>query len=282
MSQSITSRKRCETTYDTTEGEIRDWVLFSGGHDSLVCAHYLMENGYTDAVLHLDTNTGIPENEEFVIEVCEEYGWPLRIEQAPCTLREFALEMGDDDRLYGLPVPSTHIIAYSVLKERSLESVAVQSDVKPVYWTGVRRNESDRRMNVIEEAEKEDSSWVWKAPIRNWTNDRMEEYLDEHEIPRNPVVQKIHRSGECFCGAFANRDEDFIDLEAHYPDHYEWILEVEEEVRETIDQEDDPRAWWGNVRGDDLVYLKNEYDVERELVLCRDCKMEAADSALDW
>lgn len=34
-----------ETTYDTTEGEVRDWVLFSGGHDSLVAAHYLMENG---------------------------------------------------------------------------------------------------------------------------------------------------------------------------------------------------------------------------------------------
>lgn len=53
------------------------FALFSGGHDSLVSTHYSMENGLANCVAHLDTNTGIDENLEFVKSVCEKYDWPL-------------------------------------------------------------------------------------------------------------------------------------------------------------------------------------------------------------
>jgi len=54
--------------------------------------------------------------------------------------------------------------------------------------------------------------WVWRAPIAEWSEQDCLDYIDDHELPRNPVVADIHRSGECFCGSFATRDEELIDL----------------------------------------------------------------------
>jgi len=37
-------------------------VLFSGGDDSLVLTHLAMENEWVDVVIHLQTNSAIPDN----------------------------------------------------------------------------------------------------------------------------------------------------------------------------------------------------------------------------
>lgn len=270
-----------ETGYNSTDGQIEHWALFSGGHDSLVVTHYLMENGFCDAVLHLDTRTGIQENQDFVIETCEEYGWPLRIEKAPITLKEWCLELGADDTEYGFPGPEFHSYIYRWLKEMQLGSIATETDGKPHYWTGVRKEESDRRMRTVTEPVEEVERWFWHAPIAEWSDEEMEEYLDDHDIARNPVVEAIHKSGECFCGAFDSRDETLIDLQANYPEHYEWIKELEEEIIEEIGSENE-RAYWahGGLSDSDLSHLKSLREPE-DMMLCRDCRNRNQNSASD-
>jgi len=260
-----------------------DFALFSGGHDSLVSTHYLMENEYCEKVLHLDTNTGIPKNEEFVVEVCEEYGWPLRIEESPYTLLEIATELGENDEGFGFPGPSFHSVMYRCLKERQLQRIATEHDEPPHYWTGVRKGESERRMKTVTDAVKEEDRWTWHAPIRNWTKERCEDYIEEWNIPRNSVVENIHRSGECYCGCYANRDEELIELQAHYPEHYEWLMDVEQQVREEIGTERE-RAYWGHdsISGSDFLHLRHKYDPEDDMTLCRDCEQETYNSAKDW
>lgn len=282
----MTDTTETETTYDTTPGpgQVKHWALFSGGHDSLVATHHLMEElEKTEAVLHLDTRTGLDENEQFVIDTCEEFGWPLRIEQAPITLREFALELGSDDP-YGFPGPRVHQWVYSYLKERQLETISGETNGKPHYWTGVRRDESGRRLKHVTEEVEEKSRWVWHAPLADWTNEEMEEYLDEHDLPRNPVVSDIHRSGECFCGAFAVRDEELLDLQAEYPKHFDWIKEIESEAIEVLGA-DDRKAYWGHGKLSDseLTHLKSLREPE-DMMLCRDCRMENQQpgSDTDW
>lgn len=286
-----------ETVYDTTEGEISDWVLFSGGHDSLITTHICMEgtsppnefpeihrDRKTEAVLHIDTRTGIQENQDFVIDVCEENGWPLRIEQSPITLKEYALEIASEEP-FGFPTPRSHVIIYSYLKQEPLRTVATESDGKPHYWTGVRKHESDNRMANVTEAVEEVGQWYWHAPLKDWRDEDMDAYLSEFDLPRNPVVEVIHRSGECFCGAYSSRDEDLIDLQAHYPEHFEWIRDVEQEVIEELG-EDNPRAYWthGKLSDSDLAHLKSIRDVEEmvdDMMLCRDCRMMNQNSASD-
>lgn len=269
-----------ETTYSTVEGKIRDWALFSGGHDSLVSTHYCMENDYCEAVLHLDTTTGIPENQEFVINICEEYGWPLRIERSPMTFREFVLEYGSGDEPFGFPGPSFHRVVYIILKERALRTVSLEMDEKPRYWTGVRESESQRRMKTVE-PESEESNWIWKGPIHDWSDDDVEEYMLDNDLPRNPVVDNIHRSGECYCGAFASRDEELIDLQANYPGHYEWLVELEDEVIEEIGEE--RKAYWanGHLSQDELRHLKKARKPDGP-VLCTDCRRKNTNPIDDW
>ena len=253
---------------DTSPLATQHFALFSGGHDSLVSTHYCMESGRTDAVLHLDTGTGIPENEQFVRDVCDRYDWPLRIEMPNKSLKEFALE-------WGFPGSAAHSWAYRYFKDHSLGRVATDCEGKPRYYTGVRRSESDRRMSSITETTEENSNgrWVWENPIADWSSQDCIDYIDEHDLPRNPVVENIHRSGECYCGAFAHRDEELIDLEAHYPEHYEWLMELEEEVQAENGTKQASSFWGhGGMSSEEVRALVAEHD-EMQMVLCQDCEV---------
>jgi len=60
------------------------FALLSGGHDSLTAtaAAYQMIGNEIDAVVHIDTGIGIPETQQFVIDVCAKNNWPLLIYRA--------------------------------------------------------------------------------------------------------------------------------------------------------------------------------------------------------
>lgn len=248
--------------------EYESLAMFSGGHDSLVMTHYCMENDLTEAVLHLDTGTGIDENVQFVKDVCAEYGWDLIIREAKKDFKEYVLE-------WGFPSGGSHSWAYRYLKEHTLVSVASDCVVdKPKFYTGVRRSESDRRMRTVEAEKQETRKWIWMAPIADWTQEDCDVYIDNNELPRNPVVGHIHRSGECFCGAFATRDEQLIDLQAHYPDHAEWLMELEKEVQDEIGTEEN-YCWWGNdgLKKDEMNELIDSDDRDNITpMLCRGCE----------
>jgi len=246
------------------------WALFSGGHDSLASTHYSMENGDAEAVLHLDTTTGIPQNEAFVRNVCERYDWPLRVERAPITLYEFAVR-------YGFPGSAAHSWAYRYLKERQLGRVATDTNGKPRYITGVRKHESQRRMRTVKSEIQEADRWIWQAPMFDRRDHEVDAYLSEHDLPTNPVVETIHRSGECNCGAFANRDEELALLEAHYPNFADWLLTVEGYVQLEIGNSE-PYCWWGHssLPSPKLRELIHRHDTP-QMTLCEDCLWDAAD-----
>lgn len=259
-----------------TKIEAESFALFSGGHDSLVSTHYAMENNDVDAVLHIDTNTGIPENEEFVKEICRENDWDLYIRSAGMTLKEFALQ-------WGFPKESSHSWAYRWFKERVLSSIKVDcGSSKPTFYSGVRKDESQRRMANVTSKKEDAGQWYWERPISDWTKEDCEEYRKKNDLPSNPVVENIHRSGECYCGAFANRDEELIELQVNYPKHYEYIMEVEEEIQEERGKKED-HCWWGSsgVSSEELQCLIEESDHDVDMVLCQDCVREA-DTVMDY
>jgi 3'-phosphoadenosine 5'-phosphosulfate sulfotransferase (PAPS reductase)/FAD synthetase len=248
------------------ETQTKHYALFSGGHDSLVSTHHSMMNRDTDTVLHLNTGTGIPENQEYVEDTCEQFEWPLRIESPRKTLAEFAKE-------WGFPGSGAHGWAYRYFKAHSLQRVAADHNAKPHFWTGVRKSESDRRMRTVTDEKQVDATgrWVWRAPIADWSEQDCHDYIDAHDLPKNPVVADIHRSGECFCGSFAARDEELIDLAANYPDHHDWLMDVEQEVQDEIGQ-DTGHCFWGHseLSSHDLRALIADSD-DQQMVLCTDC-----------
>lgn len=242
------------------------FALFSGGHDSLVSTHYAMENDLAECVVHLDTNTGIQENIQFVKDTCERFDWPLEVYTARMELEEFAKE-------FGFPKAGAHNWAYRYFKERPLQRVVRDSNTNHAeMYTGVRRSESKRRMNTVED-EKEEQNWTWYAPIADWSEQDCDEYIEKHDLPKSKVVDQICRSGECYCGAFAHRDEELIELSAEYPDHAEWLLETENKVQEEIGTDED-HCWWGSegVSSERLQELQESDGIDESTpMMCKDC-----------
>lgn len=250
--------------------EVKHYSLFSGGHDSLAATHYAMENDSAEAVLHIDTGTGIDENLDFVSEVCQDFDWPLRVIETEESYRDLV-------KKYGFPGPQFHFVMYHRLKAVPLRNLASEGSEKKHFWSGVRQAESHRRMQTKTKAVDYDDEigCVWVSTILDWEDDDITEYIDDHDLPENPVVNQVHRSGECYCGAYAHRDEELLDLQAEYPEHYEWLMDVEADVIEERG-EDDPTAYWGHGGQSSLELraLASQYD-EIDMKLCQSCEIVA-------
>lgn len=247
-----------------------DFALFSGGNDSIASTHYAHEQYDIDYTVYLDTNTGLDENIEYVKEVCQEYGWNLAVLSSPVTLKEFAV--GTDSRqALGFPGPGVHSWAFQYLKERQLAAIATHTDNEPNYYTGVRSDESERRMNNVEGETQEAARWTWISPIHDWTDEQTDAYREKHDLPRNPVNDKIGRSGDCYCGAFANRETELLELQAEYPDHYEWLMDLEQEVQDEIGTDKDYCYWgFGNMSEKELRGKIADND-DKQMMLCSSC-----------
>ena len=282
------------------EHENLRFALFSGGYDSLVAVHYAMERGEADAVLHANTLTAIPENTEFVKQVCQAYGWPLEIIDSPKTLEQFCLTTNNGDP-YGFPSGAAHTVAFRWFKERAFRIAAKQNPArKPDLITGVRQAESERRMRTVSAEVQEVDRFIWKAPLWKKSDQWMADYMVEHGLPRSIVVEVLDRSGDCFCGAFADRyeeldrlqnpwDETHLDhgkmvqcrkwfgvprlatFEEALQDHHDWLMAVEEQVQEEIGTRDG-YCFWGHFEdgSEALRRVKAESD-PCQVNLCEAC-----------
>lgn len=188
-------------------GAIEDWkpveiyALYSGGHDSFASTHFAMRNG-ARKVLHINTGVGIELTRQIVRWNCAHYGWPL-LEVMPPQLSY--LEMCAK---YGVPGPGAHSFSYVWLKERALDKVVRETKRKRMdrvmLVTGVRQNESARRMGHVHPIKKDGCS-IWVAPLFDWTDSEIEIYMDDHGLAKSPVKQALGMSGECLCGAYGDR-----------------------------------------------------------------------------
>ncbi len=207
------------------------YALLSGGHDSLCATHLAFSTGLCDAAVHINTGIGIEQTREFVRDTCREQGWPL--------IEKHAKDCGQDYRAlvleYGFPGPPQHTPMYIQLKERALRVVVREAKKKRMdrvmLVSGCRSQESVRRMGTVDPIQKEKgSARVWVAIIHDWSKLECNEYIQEQGLERNPVVDLIHKSGECLCGAFAKTGE-LKELELWFPETAAQIRELEAEVK---------------------------------------------------
>ena len=197
---------------------------------------------------HCNTTIGIEDTRTFVRETCASWGIPLIEVYPPVTYRELVLERG-------FPGPANHWKMYQRLKERGFRQIRKQlvenkRSRRVLFIAGRRRAESHRRTNIPRmEREK---SVVWVSPLYDWSDEDMNEYRRSREIPRNPVTDMLHMSGECLCGAFAAPGE-LEELKFFYPEVAEEIAALETEVSNAGIEE--PLCRWG--WGSDATVLKD-------------------------
>ena len=180
--------------------------MLSGGHDSLCATHLAATHPAFTAAVHINTGIGVEQTREFVRDTASSQGWPLL---------EYRAE--DDDQRYdhlvvehGFPGPFGHRMMYNLLKERPLRRLIREHKLtardRVILVTGVRKAESARRMGTVEPINRLGSQ-VWVAPLAWFCDSHKAEYMARHDLPRNEVVDLLHMSGECLCGAFAKPGE---------------------------------------------------------------------------
>lgn len=212
-------------------------ALASGGKDSTAAAHAAVRYGPADLLVYLDTGTGITANREYVEDLADHLGvqlWTLRTGE----------DYGELVREHGFPGPSRHFLMYQRLKERQLCKLAATTAGDLHLWTGIRRMESARRMRHVEpEGERGDGRWYWHAPLCEWPDSRVPEYIEEMGLPENPLWDTLGRSGDCYCGCYGTREE-LLDLRAVGADgRADALRNLETDVSEERGDEKGRWAW---------------------------------------
>lgn len=221
---------------------IRRTAMLSGGNDSSTLAHWLAWHGYVDELLFLNTGIGIKETARFVRRFAKYLDLPLQEWHAP----PGAYEQMVTTISGGFPGPAAHSIAYQRLKERPLgEYIAHRKSgqhwrSKVLLFSGIRRAESDKRMKIATKAVDPDGAKLWVAPFIDWTMADLGLWREAHDIPRNPVADLLHYSGECLCGANASDGE--LELIARfYPQDAQEIFRLQR----LVDRLGIARSRWG-------------------------------------
>ncbi len=208
------------------------FAMFSGGNDSVCAAHAANRivrglGRRLTAAVHIATGIGIKETRRHAYEIAQRFEWPFLVYRPRKGNRyhEIVVE-------HGFPGPFMHRRMYSRLKERSIRNMERDFRVKGqrlMLITGVRKQESRRRMGTVNEINREGSR-VWCAPITNWSSADKEAYMAQHGIPGNPVTAKLCMSGECLCGAFASPGE-LEEIRFWYPKAAQEIDRLAEKCR---------------------------------------------------
>jgi len=234
------------------------FALLSGGRDSVVAAHKMFQDAENDrknpVAVYLDTTIGITENREYIEDLCDRYNWQLWTLRTQENYEELV-------RKYGFPGPAKHQMAYAALKERQLRKLGSIAE-DPVFYTGIRRHESRRRMGNAE-YEQEQHGALWKSEIIDWTIQDVKEYIDEHDIPESPLWDKGHFK-DCGCGAYGT-PEELLELEANHPEIYEEIRELEN----SLDRQDEYGVWGNN--GLSRAQVRAERTPDDAITLCSFC-----------
>ncbi len=243
-------------------------------------------------VVHLNTGIGIEETRQYVRQMALWQGWPLVEYTTPIRYEDIVKKHGfpgpDAHRYmyiqlkeraiaalmrdhtlrrscwrdllvtmlrqsYAMPIQYQQMLYAALLQAYPL--FRAESRRKVLLVTGVRRQESARRMGHVQ-AEHIEGRRVWLAPLLNWTKDDVLTYTEFADLPPNPVVETLHLSGECLCGAFAHPGE-LEEICFWYPETGKRIKELEAIVRGEgfpWGWEEAPPAWWNEMRrGQDVL-----------------------------
>jgi len=237
-------------------------ALCSGGGDSVAATHAAMVFGPAELVVYLDTGTGpgdgaVSANGEWIREWCKSNGWPFRCMETSEDYTELVAENG-------YPGPSRHMIMYNRLKDRQLCRLASEVDGDLYCWTGIRRFESERRMeHDYDENERANGRWYWRSPLSEFTDERVEQYREQFGIEVSDVTNEIGRSADCWCGCFGDRNE-LIDLSAAgFENHAEWL-----ESLPTPDDVKRKRSKWAGYNWDKSDFAADD---ALQTTLCSSC-----------
>jgi len=101
-----------------------------------------------------------------------------------------------------------------------------------IFITGERRQESNRRANYQASYFNKNLRIQGYRPILNWTTHEVWEVIRQAGLSPHPIYKHFTRLG-CYCCVF-NTVNEWIQLYRYYPDLFEKVAKLEEEIGYTL------------------------------------------------
>jgi 3'-phosphoadenosine 5'-phosphosulfate sulfotransferase (PAPS reductase)/FAD synthetase len=186
------------------------YVGFSGGNGSTAATDWMMKNAPGCEVFHSNTGIGLEATRVHVRSTCAAKGWKLHEIRA---LEDCGQSYEDYVLKYGFPGPDGHQLMYSRLKERCVRLLVKRAKVghprraKVLIASGICHDDSEVRMGYAGREINTVGSQLWINPLYWWTKEQREAYRLASDMPVNETAQQLGMSGECGCGAFAQKGE---------------------------------------------------------------------------
>lgn len=179
-------------------------LSYSGGYDSAVSSHlaarWFAQCAYTIHIATMSVDTLISADgwKDYVITSAWAMSLPNMVVWETDRFAEWATRVTE----YGFPYTrDQHRINFYYLKQtvfrRVLKAYKRRRDDRVLFVNGVRRAESAARANAAEMYKQ--GSMVHVQPIVDWTDEQVETYRIERELPGNPFYDRIGNSGDCLC-----------------------------------------------------------------------------------
>ena len=208
--------------------------MVSGGKDSAASHAVAQALGLkVDLIIHGNTRCGIPQTSKWVERQYGSGPVDFTVADAGTAYEDYALRKG----FFGKGV-SAHAFAYRVLKAQPFRKTISHKirqgkrGVRILLLNGARKDESEnRRKNLpVMRADPAAPNNVWVNLIHNWTQVDRDQFLEQHQVPINPVAKALCRSGECMCGTMQSKAER-AEAAVLYPAWGNWLDGLEKEVR---------------------------------------------------
>jgi phosphoadenosine phosphosulfate reductase len=138
-------------------------------------------------VFALDTHVLFPESYALWREIEKRYGTKIEVYEGPSLGRQAAVH---GDELW----KTKPDLCCSIRKVAPLNAALADLDA---WITGLRRDQSATRANAPKLGWDETHE-LWKAnPLADWTDEQCWAYIDEHELPVNPLHKQGYASIGC-------------------------------------------------------------------------------------
>lgn len=226
-------------------------ALLSGGKDSMTTVKVLADADRLLGCVSFETGISTPDWKDFVADTCAKHGWPLQFFKTPAVYADLV-------RKYGFPGPGKHGMFMNYLKGRCVREFR-KANPGGILASGTRINESNRRFINTKPVS------VWEGtpiltPIYDWTTERVWHFFRANNFRRSPAYETLRVSGDCACGAYAEKDEaDRL----HY--HYPTLGKQLDELGHSIRDDHPKRCEWG------WGWNQPRKKTAKEAALCNEC-----------
>jgi phosphoadenosine phosphosulfate reductase len=159
----------------------------------LVVLHTAMAEGFSFPVFTIDTGLLFPETLELKSKLEAKYGISIESLQPEQSVEQQSAEHGPE--LWNRNPDLCCTLRKVLPLQKKLSTLKV-------WITGVRRQQAESRTQTgILEIYKfdvlRDQHIIKLNPLANWTRERVQEFLKEHGIPTNPLLEQGYRSIGC-------------------------------------------------------------------------------------